>query len=167
MTAEADRPYRPCVGVAVFNRDGKLFLGRRKGAAPPFAWQMPQGGIDAGETPEEAAIRELYEETSIHSVRRLDELPRWLDYDLPKSLARRVWNGRYRGQSQRWFAFRFEGEESEIDVEAPGGGKHKPEFDAWRWEAIEAVPDLVIPFKRDIYRDVLAAFADFAKSAAR
>jgi putative (di)nucleoside polyphosphate hydrolase len=128
---------------------------------------MPQGGIDAGESPEDAAIRELYEETSIRSVRRLDELPRWLDYDLPKSLARRVWNGRYRGQSQRWFAFRFEGEESEIDVMAPGGGRHRPEFDAWRWEAVEAVPDLVIPFKRDIYRDVLTAFADFAQAPER
>ena len=167
MSREAERPYRPCVGVAVFNRAGKLFLGRRKGAAAPYAWQMPQGGIDAGESPEAAAIRELYEETSIRSVRRLDELPRWLDYDLPKSLARRVWNGRYRGQSQRWFAFRFEGEESEIDVEAPGGGRHRPEFDAWRWEAVEAVPDLVIPFKRDIYRDVLTAFADFAQGAER
>ena len=167
MSREAERPYRPCVGVAVFNRAGKLFLGRRKGAAAPYAWQMPQGGIDSGESPEDAAIRELYEETSIRSVRRLDELPRWLDYDLPKSLARRVWNGRYRGQSQRWFAFRFEGEESEIDVEAPGGGRHRPEFDAWRWERLEAVPDLVIPFKREIYRDVLTAFADFGQAAER
>lgn len=127
---------------------------------------MPQGGIDEGETPEQAALRELYEETSMRSVRRLDELPRWLDYDLPEGLAKQVWKGRYRGQTQRWFAFRFEGEESEIDVLAPGGGRHRPEFDAWRWAPVEEVPDLVIPFKRDIYREVLAAFADFSRQDA-
>jgi putative (di)nucleoside polyphosphate hydrolase len=162
-----DLPYRPCVGVALFNREGRVFVGRRKGPAPEHvdathAWQMPQGGIDEGEEPLTAAIRELYEETSVRSARLIAEAPEWFAYDLPEAIAGQAWKGKYRGQTQKWFAFRFEGEDGEIDVAAPGGGQHKPEFDAWRWEALDATPALIIPFKRPVYDRVAEAFRPFA-----
>ena len=158
--------YRPCVGLAVFNPDGLVFLGRRR-AGPETGnlkqgWQMPQGGIDPGETPLEAATRELYEETNIRSVTLLGEAEDWLSYDLPPPLANQAWKGRFRGQTQRWFAFRFEGDESEIDVAKPGGGRHKPEFGAWRWERLDRVADLIVPFKRDVYVRVAQVFSRFA-----
>lgn len=161
-----DLPYRPCVGVALFNRQGLVFVGRRKGPAPEHvdavhAWQMPQGGIDPGEDPLVTARRELFEETNIRSVTLLAEAPEWFAYDLPPDVAGQAWKGKYRGQTQKWFAFRFEGEESEIDVANPGGG-HKPEFDAWRWEPLAATPGLIIPFKRGVYHKVVEAFAPFA-----
>ncbi len=158
--------YRPCVGIALFNRDGLVFIGRRRfGDAPELvkhAWQMPQGGIDPGETPLQAAERELYEETNVRSVGLLGESDNWLSYDIPSPLAGRAWKGRYRGQRQKWLAFRFQGDESEIDVEHPGGGAHKPEFEAWRWETIERVPELIVPFKRAVYEEVAAAFRRYA-----
>jgi putative (di)nucleoside polyphosphate hydrolase len=123
---------------------------------------MPQGGIDPGEAPYEAALRELYEETNIVSVALLGETDDWLCYDLPVRLAGQAWKGRYRGQAQKWFAFRFQGEESEIDVESPGGGRHKPEFSAWRWERLARVPELIIPFKRAVYERVAEVFSAFA-----
>jgi putative (di)nucleoside polyphosphate hydrolase len=165
---DADQ-YRPCVGITLFNRDGLVFIGRRRFGPETgmmkHAWQMPQGGIDPGETPLEAAKRELYEETNIRSVGLLEENELWLAYDIPTPLAGLAWKGRYRGQRQKWFAFRFEGDESEIDVERPGGGAHKPEFEAWRWEAIERVPELIIPFKRDVYEEVASAFRRYATPA--
>ncbi len=160
-------PYRPCVGIVLLNRDGLAFIGRRMRAAGPehvddtHAWQLPQGGIDPGEDPYRAALRELYEETSVRSVSPLAEAPDWLSYDLPPAVGRQAWRGRYRGQTQRWFALRFTGAESEIDVLRPGGG-HKAEFDAWRWERLDRVPELVIPFKRPVYETVVAAFASVA-----
>ncbi|HWT31954.1 MAG TPA: RNA pyrophosphohydrolase [Propylenella sp.] len=161
--------YRPCVGLAVFNREGLVFLGRRRVGAEASnshqAWQMPQGGIDPGETPLQAALRELYEETNIRSVSLLGEAEDWFCYDLPPPLAGQAWKGRYRGQTQRWFAFRFEGEESEIDVSKPGGGRHKPEFSGWRWERLERVPELIIPFKRQVYERVAEVFAPYARPA--
>lgn len=166
-----DLPYRPCVGVALFDREGRVFLGRRRSEAGPehvadgFAWQMPQGGIDPGELPADAARRELYEETSVRSVAPLAEAPEWWRYDLPAPVAGRAWRGRYRGQTQRWFAFRFTGRDDEIDIHRPGGGAHRPEFDAWRWEALENLPALVIPFKRDVYVNVVAAFRHLAVPA--
>jgi putative (di)nucleoside polyphosphate hydrolase len=167
--APKDAPYRACVGLAVFNRDGLVFVGRRRigGSDAPLrhAWQMPQGGIDPGEEPLAAAKRELYEETSIRNVAYLGETEDWLRYDLPTPLAGLAWRGRYRGQSQKWFAFRFEGEDSEIDVLRPGGGKHKPEFGEWRWERLARVPALIVPFKREVYIEVAAAFARFASPA--
>jgi putative (di)nucleoside polyphosphate hydrolase len=165
MTASAEARYRPCVGLAVFNKEGLVFIGRRAGADAiglTHAWQMPQGGIDRRELPLEAARRELYEETNIQSVALLGDSERWLTYDIPSHLSGLAFKGRYLGQRQKWFAFRFEGEEAEIDVERPGGGEHKPEFDDWRWEQLERVPDLVVPFKRGVYQDVAAIFSRFA-----
>jgi putative (di)nucleoside polyphosphate hydrolase len=161
--------YRPCVGLTVFSRDGLVFLGRRRLGVETGnsheAWQMPQGGIDPGETPLQAALRELYEETNMSSVSLLGEAEEWFCYDLPAPLAGQAWKGRYRGQTQKWFAFRFEGDESEIDVSKPGGGRHKPEFSGWRWERLERVPELIIPFKRQVYERVADAFARYAKPA--
>jgi putative (di)nucleoside polyphosphate hydrolase len=160
------RVYRPCVGAVLINREGLVFIGRRRNknlvehVAPGHEWQMPQGGIDDGETPYEACLRELREETNVRSVSFIAEAPDWYTYDLPDDVALQSWKGRYQGQRQKWFALRFEGEESEIDIERPGGGGHTPEFDAWRWERMARLPDLVIPFKRQVYENVVAAFAD-------
>ncbi|GJE00990.1 RNA pyrophosphohydrolase [Methylobacterium isbiliense] len=172
-SALADLPYRPCVGIALFNRDGLVFAGRRRldgpieGGEGGHAWQMPQGGIDAGETPRAAALRELYEETNVAagSVRLLAEAPGWYSYDLPTFAAGQLWKGRYRGQTQKWFAFAFEGDEAEIDIHRPAGGAHKPEFDAWRWAPLPDLADLIIPFKRPVYEQVIAAFSPFARPA--
>jgi putative (di)nucleoside polyphosphate hydrolase len=173
MSNVQDLPYRPSVGVALFNAEGKVFLGRRKrrraakdGAAPGHEWQMPQGGIDRGETPRAAALRELYEETNVASVSLLAEAPQWLSYELPPDAAANRWRGRFRGQRQKWFAFRFEGADSEIDIDRPANGAHSPEFEAWRWERIEELPALVIPFKRQVYEAVVAAFTPLAKPVA-
>ncbi len=159
--------YRPCVGVALFNRAGLVFTGRRANkalrehVAPGHEWQMPQGGIDKDEDPLKAAFRELQEETSVTTVSLLAEAPGWLTYELPDDIAQEAWRGRYRGQRQKWFAFRFEGEESEINILSPVGG-HKAEFDAWRWEKLANMPDLIIPFKRPVYEGVVSAFAHIA-----
>jgi putative (di)nucleoside polyphosphate hydrolase len=160
-------PYRPCVGIAVFNHRDLVWIGRRsdanaEGEGAGHWWQMPQGGLDREEDPYQAALRELYEETSIKNAALLREAPGWFNYDLPADLVPLSWSGRYRGQTQKWFALRFTGKESEIDVLHPGGGKHKPEFSEWRWERIDRLPDLVVPFKRDVYRQVVAAFRDLA-----
>lgn len=160
-------PYRDCVGVTVFNARGQVFIARRIPEDDPedssemgSPWQMPQGGMDKGEQPIDTAYRELFEETSIRSITLIAEAPEWIHYDLPDEALGVALHGKYRGQRQRWFAFRFEGDESEIDVIRPGGGKFKPEFDIWRWEALEALPGLVVPFKREAYEQVVAAFTD-------
>jgi len=166
MPKREEMPYRDCVGVAVFNAQGLVFVGRRKPEGDPehvsvsdSPWQMPQGGIDKGETPIEAAWRELYEETSIRTAELITEAPEWIYYDLPDEALGIALKGKYRGQRQRWFAFRFTGDEGEIDVTAPGGGAHPAEFDKWRWEALEKLPDLIVPFKRQAYLEVVKAFA--------
>ncbi len=160
-------PYRPCVGIMVLNRDGLAFIGRRTGGPEhvdmAHAWQMPQGGIDAGEEPWPAARRELYEETNIRSVEQLGEIAAWLNYDIPPGRIGQAWNGRYRGQTQKWFAVRFTGAESEIDIVRPAG-RHEAEFSAWRWEALENIPALVVPFKRPVYERVVDEFAEFAQA---
>ena len=158
--------YRPGVGIALVNRAGEAFIGRRKPKGgeevlAAHAWQMPQGGIDAGETPLDAAKRELWEETNVRSIALLAELPDWLNYDLPPD-ARPRWGGRYRGQTQKWFLFRFVGAAAEIDVVHPADGKHSAEFEDWRWERFERLPDLVVPFKREVYEAVAKAFARLA-----
>lgn len=158
-------PYRPCVGVALFNGEGRVFIGERRGgnehAQVTMAWQMPQGGIDPGEEPLAAARRELYEETSVSSADLIAEASDWFTYDLPRDLVGVAWKGRYRGQRQKWFAFRFLGTESEINVLSPPDG-HKPEFSSWRWEALDQLPGLVVGFKRPVYEQVVAAFRDIA-----
>jgi putative (di)nucleoside polyphosphate hydrolase len=162
-----DLPYRPCVGVVLLNRDGLAFVGRRIGGPEhvdlTHAWQMPQGGIDAGEEPWPAAVRELREETNIRSVERLGEIVEWLNYDIPRELIGQAWKGKYRGQTQKWFAMRFTGNDNEIDVEHPAG--HEAEFSAWRWERLQNVPDLVVPFKRAVYERVIREFAKYTPAA--
>ena len=156
-------PYRPCVGIMVLNRDGLVWVGRR--IAEPDGemsgarqlWQMPQGGIDPGEDALVAARRELYEETGMRSVSLIAEAPDWINYDLPPHLVGIALKGKYRGQTQRWFAFRFEGEDSEIAIDPPPGG-HSAEFDEWAWKPMDELPDLIVPFKRGVYLAVVGAF---------
>ena len=158
-----DLPYRPCVGIMVLNSQGLVWAGRRikvpngemEGAS--LMWQMPQGGIDKGEDPAEASLRELYEETGMRKVTLLGEAPAWINYDLPPHLLGIAFKGKYRGQTQKWFAYRFEGDESEIAINPPPGG-HIAEFDAWEWKPMDALPGLIVPFKRSVYEQVVAAF---------
>ena len=157
-------PYRPCVGLVVFNKDGKVWAGRRlQNAETPsnYRWQLPQGGIDEGESPVAAAKRELYEETGIRTASLLAEAPQWFNYDLPDDILGVALKGKYRGQTQKWFAFRFEGNESEINISDPPDGSH-PEFDAWAWKSLEDMPEFIVPFKRGIYRQVVTAFKEFS-----
>jgi putative (di)nucleoside polyphosphate hydrolase len=151
-------PYRKGVGIALFNRQGLVFVAERIDA--PGAWQMPQGGIDPDEEPWPAALRELGEEIGTSKADRLAETG-WLRYDLPADLIRHVWRGRYRGQEQKWFAARFTGDDSDIDLEAD---RH-PEFRAWRWAPLESLPGMIVPFKRPLYDAVVAAFASLAGAA--
>jgi len=161
-----DLPYRPCVGLMVINQAGRVFIGRRTDGPEhvdrTHVWQMPQGGIDAGEDPWPAALRELHEETSIKSVEKLGEVEEWLTYDIPHNIVGQAWKGKYRGQKQKWYAVRFMGSEGEINVLRPAGG-HKPEFIEWRWEPMRNLPGLIIPFKRPVYERVVKEFSRFAK----
>lgn len=161
-----DLPYRPCVGQMVINTEGFVWVGRRAdipGDAEGRGtwWQMPQGGIDPGEDPAQAARRELFEETAMVSVEQVAELSRWVTYDLPPELIGVAWGGRYRGQKQMWFAYRFIGADSEINI-MPAEGL-TPEFVEWRWAPVEDLLGLIVPFKRDVYREVLAEFAALAR----
>jgi putative (di)nucleoside polyphosphate hydrolase len=162
MTEPEGLPYRSCVGVMLLNAEGRVFVGRRAdhAGAPEGAgtwWQMPQGGLDEGEEPEAAARRELAEETGVRSARFIARTRDWLTYDLPAELLGVAWEGRYRGQKQMWFAAKFEGEESEIDI-GPREG-HEQEFDAWRWVSLSELPTLIVPFKRKVYLSVIEEFA--------
>ncbi|MBI3435900.1 MAG: RNA pyrophosphohydrolase [Proteobacteria bacterium] len=167
MPSYANLPYRPCVGAMVVNRDGLVFIGRRTGGPEhvddTHSWQMPQGGVDEGEDPLAAAFRELYEETNVRSVERTGEIAEWLCYDIPRDIVGRAWKGKYRGQKQKWYCFRFTGDDGEINVRAPPGG-HEAEFSEWRWEPAENLPELIIPFKRPVYEQVVAAFAALTRS---
>jgi putative (di)nucleoside polyphosphate hydrolase len=158
-------PYRPCVGTMVLNARGRVFIGRRTEGPEHVdnihAWQMPQGGIDRGEDPWPAALRELYEETNIRSVAKLGEIEEWLSYDIPRAIVGQAWKGKYRGQTQKWYALRFTGDESEIDISCPGG--HEPEFVEWRWEPMANLPDLIVPFKRKVYERVVKEFGRFGQ----
>jgi putative (di)nucleoside polyphosphate hydrolase len=159
-------PYRPCVGLMVLNAHGQALIGRRvdgpEQVDATHAWQMPQGGVDPGEDPWQAALRELYEETNIRSVVRLAEIADWLSYDIPREILGQAWQGKYRGQTQKWYALRFTGDDSEIDIAHPAGG-HKAEFSAWRWEPVENLPALIVPFKRPVYERVVREFAPLAR----
>ena len=152
--------YRPNVGLALFSKVGHVFLGRRINARGAFQWQMPQGGIDAGETAQEAALRELQEEVGVSPklVSILEETSDWLYYDFPVDLKKRL-PGTFVGQRQKWFAIRFNGSDSDIRLDL-----HKPEFDAWRWAHLKDTPAQIIPFKRNVYVEVARIFANWSKS---
>ena len=155
-------PYRPNVGAALFNRDGLVFVARRanlpNAEGAPGGWQLPQGGIDPGEDPRTAVLRELAEEIGTHHARVIGEHPEWLCYDLPPHLVGVAFGGRYRGQRQRWFALRFEGTDDEIRLDLDP----HPEFDAWRWAELAELPGLAVGFKRPIYELLAVSFAPFA-----
>ena len=161
------KPYRPNVGITLFRGDGRVLIARRirddgpEIILPGCAWQMPQGGIDPDEDAEAAAKRELWEETGVTSVAVLGQVDEWLTYDFPPYEGPPHKLAVFRGQRQRWFAMRFLGDDAEIDLNA-GCATEEPEFDAWRWERLAAIPDLVVPFKRAIYRRVAEAFRRYA-----
>jgi len=162
MTDPASLPYRPNVGAVLFNADGLVFIGRRRQhptqEAAPGGWQLPQGGIDANEDPRVAIFRELAEEIGTDRAEIIGEHPEWLTYDLPADIVGTALGGKYRGQRQRWFALRFIGDDSDINLQAE---KH-PEFDKWRWARLHELPDLAVPFKRAIYETLVVSFARFA-----
>ena len=151
------RPYRPCVGIFLLNNDGLVFAGRRIDSRAE-AWQMPQGGIDAGESPLQACMREMREEIGTNTAELVSQHDDWLYYDIPLPLADRLWQGRYKGQKQKWMALRFTGDDSEINI-----ATEEPEFCEWKWLLPHDLVDLAVPFKRDVYQNVLAAFAPYLK----
>ena len=158
MTPEeiAKLPYRPCVGVMLARPTGEVFVGQRIDSSAA-AWQMPQGGIDPGEDPRTAALRELGEETGVppHLVDIVAETAGWVPYDLPHDLVPKLWKGRYRGQEQKWFLMRFRGQDSDIDITLP-----PREFSQWRWLAADQLVDQIVPFKRHVYAAVMEEFRD-------
>jgi putative (di)nucleoside polyphosphate hydrolase len=156
MTAST-LPYRPCVGLMLLNRQGQVFVGKRIDQTIE-GWQMPQGGIDEGEEPRRAALRELKEEAGTDKAEIIGEMENWLTYDLPAHLVGIAFHGKYRGQRQKWFALRFLGRDDEINLYT-----HEPEFAEWKWVEMESLPQLIVPFKRDTYAAVIAAFRGLAK----
>jgi putative (di)nucleoside polyphosphate hydrolase len=151
-TPPSELPYRKGVGAVLFNADWQVFVARRIDT-PGDAWQMPQGGIDKGEDPRRAVLRELKEEIGTDEAKIIAETEGWLTYDLPAELVGRVWGGKYRGQKQKWFALRFAGCDSDIDLDA-----HHAEFSDWKWAEFERLPEMIVPFKRAIYEQVVAEF---------
>lgn len=166
MSAQPDpTKFRANVGLALFHREGLVFLGRRIATEGPYQWQMPQGGIDKGETPRDAAFRELEEEVGVTAahVELLEETADWLFYEFPPDLRANMKNrGRFIGQKQKWFAFRFKGRDADIKLDT-----HSPEFSDWRWGALDTAPALVIPFKRTTYEDVVRRFKKFTLGASK
>ena len=152
-------PYRPCVGVMLINAEGRIFAGQRRDSdSDSPAWQMPQGGIDDGEKPRAAALRELWEETGI-TADRVDFIAKahhWVTYDLPPELLGKVWGGKYRGQRQRWFLYRFLGTDDDINI-----ATEHPEFSKWRWVAAAEMLAAIVPFKRAVYEQVVTAFRGY------
>lgn len=155
-----DLPYRPCVGIMLLNRRGQAFVARRIDM-PSEAWQMPQGGIDAGEEPLRAAFRELREEIGTDKAEPLAEVEQWLDYDLPPDLIGKIWGGRFRGQRQKWFAMRFIGDDADINI-----ATEQPEFLDWKWAELDRLPSLIVPFKRALYERLAREFAAVARKVA-
>lgn len=154
MTDFADLPYRPCVGVMIRNAEGHVFVGQRKDHYKD-AWQMPQGGVDKGEDPRAAALREMWEETGIDAglVTVVTETEDWLPYDLPEELMGKLWKGKYRGQAQKWFLLDFHGTDDQVNIDTD-----HPEFSAWKWLPPSELIENIVPFKREVYQRVLAAF---------
>ena len=154
--AKSDHPYRRGVGIMLLNRAGKVFVGARIDNSDE-AWQMPQGGIDKGEEPWATALRELEEETGIKPelVEKVSECPERLKYDLPEELRGKLWGGEWKGQDQDWFLARFLGDDSDIDI-----ATRDPEFREWKWIEPRQLPEMIVPFKRDLYRQLLREFAD-------
>ena len=150
-----ERPYRPCVGIFLINDKGMVFAGRRIDS-PAEAWQMPQGGIDLGETPIEACLREMEEEIGNRKATVLHEIKEWLNYDIPKTLAEKLWHGQYKGQKQKWVLLRYNGLDTDINIETA-----MPEFCEWKWISPNKLIDLAVPFKRDVYRHVLSTFEPY------
>lgn len=149
--------YRPCVGVVLLNSDNRVFVGERIDS--PGAWQMPQGGVDEGEEPQDAALRELGEEVGTRDAEILRIAPRKLRYDLPDHLVMSLWNGKYRGQEQVWVAARFLGSDHDINLNA----FDPPEFTNWQWINLRETMDLIVPFKREIYKSVIEMFSDLVE----
>jgi putative (di)nucleoside polyphosphate hydrolase len=166
MSTQKDpKLYRPNVGLALFQRDGLVFLGKRVATEGPYQWQMPQGGVDRGEKPYDAAIRELEEEIGVRAehVDLLEETPDWLYYEFPIDVRTKMKpRGRYLGQRQKWFALRFKGRDADIRLDT-----HTPEFSDWRWAALDTAPGLVIPFKRPTYEEVVRRFKKFSGGEAK
>jgi putative (di)nucleoside polyphosphate hydrolase len=152
----SDLPYRPCVGIMLFNKNGQVFVGKRIDQTVE-GWQMPQGGIDKGESPKQAALRELKEEVGTAKAEIIGEMEDWVTYDLPEHLIGVAFHGKYKGQKQKWFAMRFTGDDGDIDLTA-----HEPEFSAFKWVDLKALPGLIVPFKRDTYKAVIAALGKYA-----
>ena len=154
MTDLANLPYRPCVGVMLINAQGKIFAAQRLDASIA-AWQMPQGGIDDGEKPRAAALRELWEETGItaNSVEFIAKTDHWVTYDLPPELLGKIWGGKYRGQRQKWFLYRYLGRDDQINI-----ATDHPEFSEWRWVGADEIIASIVPFKRAVYEEVVGAF---------
>ncbi|MFM7446361.1 MAG: RNA pyrophosphohydrolase [Tabrizicola sp.] len=154
MTGAESLPYRPCVGVVLIDARGMVFVGQRIDSPSP-AWQMPQGGIDEGEKPREAAYRELWEETGVtrDKVEFVGKTHGWVTYDLPPELQGKVWGGKYRGQKQKWFLFRFKGQDSDVKI-----ASEHPEFSTWRWILADEMVESIVPFKRAVYEEVIRSF---------
>ena len=151
--------YRPNVGIVLFNEDKKIWIGRRLDTNPKEEWQLPQGGIDKQETPSKAAIRELYEETGIKSIKKVSFIDKWLKYDLPKSIAKNKWKGKFVGQKQKWFLFYFYGKINEININL----NNNPEFSEWKWAEEEFIKKNVTEFRKDIYQEVFQIFSKIIK----
>ena len=148
------KPYRRGVGVVLMNADGKVFVAQRIDTDEP-AWQMPQGGIDKGEDPLQAALRELEEETGTSKADIIAETDDWLRYDLPPDLQTKVWKGKYRGQEQKWYLMRFTGSDTDINIET-----EHPEFSEWKWADFQTLPDSIVGFKKELYVQIVDAFTD-------
>lgn len=159
MTPEmiAQLPYRPCVGLMILNRENKVFVAKRIDMRTE-AWQMPQGGIDEGEDAQAAALREMKEEIGTDNAEIIAESRMWMKYDLPQHLVPQLWDGKYRGQKQKWYALRYLGEDSDINIQTD-----IPEFTEWKWVDMESLPDIIVPFKQELYAMIVEQFRYLVK----